>query len=159
MATGSRLEYIRTDIGVGISISAGAVVGEARVLTTIHQLVVVLDSVLPSSVVDTEPASVSGSAALHTRNIAVGIKSIHLSPVGCGNKLRLLGRRAAVEVGPLVVGAGNCEGTGELNFSNTPNSGVEDLGGTVGVDIGEEGRWPDGIVSRSRSSEVVRSGD
>jgi len=159
MTTGSRLEYIRTDVGVGISLSAGAIVGEARVLTAIHQLVMSLDSVLLSIAVGTEPASVSGRGALHARNITVGVEGIHLSPSGCVVELRLLGRRAAVEAGPLVEAAGNGEGARELNLSNTLNSGVEVLGGAISVDIGEKGRWPDGIVSSSRSSEVVRSGD
>lgn len=118
-----------------------------------------LDSVLPGRVVFTKPGGVSGRAALQTRNVTVCIESIHLCPIGRVGELRLLGRRAAVEVSPLVVAAGNGEVTGELNLSNTLNSGVEVLGGAVGVDIGKESRWSDGVVSSPRSSEVVRSGN
>jgi len=138
MTTGSRLEYIRTDVGVGISLSAGAVVGEGRVLTAAHQLVVVLNSAHASRVVGTEPASVPGRTARDARNVREGARGITLGTRSRGVELRLLGGRAAVEAGPLVEGTGNSEGAGEVHRNNIPNSGVEVLDGAVGVDVGKE---------------------
>jgi hypothetical protein len=47
----------------------------------------------------------------------------------------------------------------EFNHSNFLNGGVQVFGGAVDVDIGEEVRRLDGVVSSARSSEVVCSGD
>ena len=55
--------------------------------------------------------------------------------------------------------AGDGEVTGELDLSNILNSGIEVLGGATSIDVGEEVRWLDGIVSSARSGEVVRGGD
>ena len=57
------------------------------------------------------------------------------------------------------MGAGDSEVTGELDLCNILNSGVEVLGGATGVDVGEEVRWLDGVVSSTRPGEVVRGGD
>jgi len=124
-----------------------------------HCLVVVLDSALPSRVVGTEPASVPGRTARDTRNVSEGFGSIGLGTSSRGVELRLLGGRTAVEAGPLDKGAGNCEGAGEVHLSNIPDSSVEVPGGAVGINVGEEGRWPDGVIPGPRLSEVVRSGD
>ena len=52
---------IRTDVGVYVgSISAGAVVVEAREVIAIDQPEVVLDGALATTVVGTEPGGVSG---------------------------------------------------------------------------------------------------
>ena len=55
--------------------------------------------------------------------------------------------------------AGDSEVTKELDLSNILNSGIEVLGGATSIDVGEEVRWLDGIVSSARSGEVVRGGD
>ena len=159
MTTSPGLKCIRTDEGEEISISAGAVEGEARVLMVGHLLVVVLNSVLPGRVVCTKPASIAGRPARDARNVREGIGGKVLGIGSSGVELRLLGGRTTVEAGPLGEGAGNCEGAGQLHLSDIPNSSVEVLDGTVGIDVGEEGRWPDRIISSSGLSEVVRSGD
>ena len=72
--------------------------------------------------------------------------------------------RAVLELGNLgrggqghgVVSApGDSENTGELNLSDTLNSRVEVLEGTITIDVGEEVQRFDGVVSSTRSSEVV----
>jgi hypothetical protein len=57
------------------------------------------------------------------------------------------------------VDAGDSEVTRELNLRRILDSGPEVLGGAVSIDIGEEVRWLDGVVSSARSSEVVRGRD
>ena len=52
---------------------------------------------------------------------------------------------------------GNDEITGEVHPSNIFKSGVDDLGGAIGIRVGEEVRWFDGLVSSTRLSEVVSS--
>lgn len=55
--------------------------------------------------------------------------------------------------------AGDSEITGELNLSGILNGGEEVPGGAVRVNVDEEVRWLNGIVSSTRLSEVVRDGD
>jgi len=57
------------------------------------------------------------------------------------------------------VDAGDSKVTRELNLSNILDSGVEVLGGAINIDVGEEVRWLDGVVSSTRLSEVIRGGD
>lgn len=131
------VENIRTNVGVCAGISTGAVVGEGRILATADQLVVALYGALARRGVGTKPGNESGCAARNTRNVGVGVDGIGLGPGGGGVKSRLLVSRAAVETGPLVVGAGDGEVTGELDLSIL-NGGVEVLGGAISTDVGEE---------------------
>ena len=108
--------------------------------------------------VGTEPGSVSGLAAGETHQVGVGIGSIVLGVGGGGVELRLPGRRATNEGGPLFVGTGDGEATREFNLG-VPNFGEQVLGGAIGIDVGEEVRWLDGVVSSASSSEVVCAGD
>ena len=71
----------------------------------------------------------------------------------------LLNIQAACEVFPLVMDAGDSEVSRELNPSNILNSGVEIPGGAIGIDVGEQARWLDGVDSSPGSSKVVRSRD
>jgi len=57
------------------------------------------------------------------------------------------------------VDAGDGEFTGDLDFGYIPDSGVEVLWGTISINVGEEVRWLDGVVSSTGSGEVVRGGD
>jgi hypothetical protein len=61
--------------------------------------------------------------------------------------------------GPLVVGMGDSGVTGEVDISSILNSGVGVTGGAISIDINEEVRRFDGVVSSTRLSEVVRSRD
>ena len=108
--------------------------------------------------VGTEPGSVPGLAAGETHHVGVGIGSIILGVGSGGVELRLPGRRATDEGGPLSVGTGDGEATREFNLS-VPNVGDQFPGGAIGIDVGEEVRWVDGVVSRASSSEVVCAGD
>jgi hypothetical protein len=54
------------------------------------------------------------------------------------------------------VDAGDGEVSRELNCSNVLNVGVQVLGGAVSIDVGEQVRRPDGVVS---SSEIETDGD
>jgi len=56
------------------------------------------------------------------------------------------------------VGAGDGEVTRELDLSNILNSCVEVLGGATSIDVGEEVRRLDGVVSSTRPGEVVWGG-
>ena len=123
------------------------------------QLVVVPDGVLTSSGVGTEPGVVSVRAARHTIKVRVSPGGVGLSVTGSGGELCLPDRRAADVTGSLFMGAGDGEGTGELEFSDILNSGVEVIGLAIATDIGEQVRWLDGVVSRSGFGEVVSGGD
>jgi len=57
------------------------------------------------------------------------------------------------------VDAGDIEVTREFDLNNVLNSGIEVLGGATSIDVGEEIRWLDGVVSSTRPGEVVRGGD
>ena len=121
-----------------VILTAGAVVGEARESTGLNQLEVVLDDVLVISVGCSEPGSVSGRGARETFKVRVGVVGILLGAGGGSADRQLPGKRAAVELGPLVVDAGDSEITREFECGNTLNSGIEVLGGTIGIDVGEE---------------------
>ena len=154
-----RLKGIRTDVGVGIRRGAGAVIGEARELTAVDQPEVILDDGLASSGVGTKPGPVSGRAARDTLKVSIGPPGVGLSVGSGGVELCSSGGRAADEDGPLVVYVGDGEVTGELDLSDILNGGVEALGGAVSIDVGEQVRWLDGVVSSPGLSEVVCSGD
>ena len=86
----SRSEDIRTDIGVGVNISAGAVVGEFREVTAVDRREVALDDALATLFVFTEPSGVSGSTARDTRNVRVGTVGIGLGVLDGSFEVRLL---------------------------------------------------------------------
>ena len=67
--------------------------------------------------------------------------------------------RATVETRPLVVDAGDSEFTRKLDLGYIPNGGVEVLRETININVGEEVRWLDGVVSNARSGEVIRGRD
>ena len=55
-----------------------------------------------------------------------------------------------------MVYAGDGEATRELDLRDMLDGGVDVLGGTVCIEIGEEIRWLDGVGSSARSGKVVR---
>ena len=123
---------------MGGSRGAGAVVVEIRELMAADQLEVVLDDVLASRNVGTEPGGVSRRAAIDTRNVSVGVVGIGLGVRSGSVKYRLPVRRATDETDPLVVDAGDSKGTREVNLSDILNGGIDDLEGAVGIDVGEQ---------------------
>ena len=118
-----------------------------------------LDGALARRCIGTEPGSVSGRATRDTRKVRVGIVGICLGVGYGGVELRLPGRRAADEACPLIVDTGNSEITREFNLGSILNGGEQILEGTIGIDIDEEVRWLDGIVSIASSGEVVCTRD
>ena len=125
----------------------------------VDQLEVVLDGVLARSSVGTEPDLVSVRTARDTLKVRVGLAGVGLCAISGDVKLQLSDRRAEDERSPLVVGAGDGEFTRELELGNILNGGVEVLGCTVSIDVGEQVRWLDGVASMPGFSEVVSSGD
>ena len=119
----------------------------------------VLNGVLAMLGVGTEPSSVSRRAARDTPEVRIGATSVCLGIGSGGDELCLLASRAAVVGSSLVVGTGDGEVTREFDLSNILNGGVEALGGAICADVDEEVRWFDGVVSSTRLSEVVCSGD
>ena len=159
----SRLKAIRTNVGRGSRIVAGAaIVGEAREAITVDRSEDVLDGVLVVRIGSTEPGIIPRRAAQaprHPQKIGVGLAGIVLG-VGSGVVDRsLLVRRAADVASPFVVDAGDSEGTGEVDPSNVLNGGVQVFGRAICIDVGEQIRRLDGIVSGPTFSEVVRSRD
>jgi len=58
-----------------------------------------------------------------------------------------------------ISGTGDNKVTKEPNLSDILNGGVEDFEGAIRIDVSEEARWLDGVVSGTRYSEVVCGGD
>ena len=119
----------------------------------------VRDGVLASLGVDTEPSGVSRLAARETPHVSVGVSGISLGVHGGGSDLLLPERRAADVSNPVVVDAGDGEGTREVNFRSVRSVGIDVLEGAITIDVGEQVRWLDGVLSRARQSEVVRRGN
>jgi len=68
-------------------------------------------------------------------------------------------KRALLHATSFIEDTGDNKVTGESNLGNIPNSGIEVFGGAINTDVGEEVCWLDGVVSGTRSSEVVCGGD
>ena len=117
-----------------------------------------LDFVLVILVVFTEPGGVSGRATRDTRNVRVSVAGIGLGTTDGSGYLRLLVGRATIKTSPLVVDTGGREVTGAFDLSGIPISGENVLGSTIGIDDGEEVRWPDGIPSSPGFGGVIRFG-
>ena len=58
-----------------------------------------------------------------------------------------------------MIDAGDSEATKEFNLSNILDNRIEGLGDAFRIDVDEEIRWLDGVVSSTRSGEVVRGGN
>ena len=58
-----------------------------------------------------------------------------------------------------MIDAGDSEATKEFNLNDILDNRIKGLGDAVRIDIGEEIRWLDGVVSSTRSGEVVRGGN
>ena len=117
------------------------------------------DDVPARSKEGTEPSGVSRPAGRDTCKVRVAVSGIGLGVRSGSFDQRLPGRSAADEANPLVVDGGEGKATREVNLSSVLNGGVDILDGAIGIDVGEQVRWLDGVLSRARQSEVVRSGN
>ena len=153
------MKYIRTDVSVDVSGGTGAVVSEAREFVAVDQPEVLLNDVLASYNVGAEPGSVSRRAGRDTRNVSVGVSGISLGVRSGSSELGLPGRRAADEANSLVVDTGDGKVARDVDLSSVLNGGIDVLDGAINIDVGEQVRWLDGVPSRARQSEVVRSGN
>ena len=107
-----------------------------------------------------EPTTVSIRGALETPDIIIGLISIGFGTVGGLDDIRYIICRAVpkLEAVPLVVAPpGDSEVARELNLDDTHNSRVEVLECATSIDVGEQIRRFDGVVSSTRASEIVRS--
>ena len=149
----SRLKATRTDIGVNAGLVARTGVAEARKIAAIDQPEVGLDCVRVIGIGYTEPGGISERArrsCTETHNVIIRLAGITLG-VGSGLvDLRLLDERAATVGSPLIVDAGDGECTRQVDINNIFNSGVEIIGSAISVDVGEEVRRLDGVVSSAR---------
>ena len=118
-----------------------------------------LDDSLEKRAGVTEPGGESGLGTRDSDHMREGIGSIVLSICGGGVELRLLSRRAIGKEGSLVVDTGDGEVTRDVNLDSIPNGGEQVLRGAIGIDVGEEVRWLDGIASGASLGEAVRAGD
>lgn len=115
--------------------------------------------------VGTEVPLVSGRYVGFTRDTAkviVGLGGKSLSVPSGDDNLLLLARRAICEDGiPFIVGAPGDGGIArELDPGKPLNSGVQVLWCAITIDVSEEARRFDGVVSGARLGEVgVRSGN
>lgn len=97
----------------------------------------ILDDILVFSVGCTKPGNVSGRVARETLKIRVGIVGILLGAGDDCADLQLPGERAADELGPLVVDAGDSKVTREFECGESLYSGIEVLGGAITIEVGE----------------------
>ena len=118
-----------------------------------------MDEVPASLVVGTEPGGVSSRAVRETQKVSVCAYGMTLGGRSGVYELLLLGRRAAAEADSLLVNAGDGKGTSEVNLGSILTDGIDVLEGPISIDVGEQVRWLDGVLSRTRQSEIVRSGN
>ena len=149
----------RTGISVSFWMTISADVGEARNSALTDCREVVLDAFLAIISISTEPGNVSGRGAPDEFDVRVSAIGVEVGVGGSGANKRLLVRRAASKLGiPLVVGTpGDSKNIGKLDLSDILNGRVDIIEGTIGIDVGEEVRRFDGVVSSTRPSEIVRS--
>jgi len=151
---------MRTDEGRAIRSGAGTVVSEARESVAVDHPEAVFDSAPANSAVGAEPGPVPARVARHTLNLRVGFAGVGLGTINGVFKEHLF-EPSAVHEGhiPFVMDAGDSEVARELNPCNILNSGAEVLWGAASIDVSEQVRWLDGVVSSAGSGEVVRSRD
>ena len=150
---------MRTDVGRASRNGAGTVISEARELVAADLPEVVFDSGPASITIGAEPGLVSARVGRHTLNVRVGCVGVGLGTFDSVVEEHLFEPFAVREGSPLIVDAGDSEVARELNICNILNSGAEVLGDAVGIDVSEQVRRLDGVVSSARSSKVVRSRD
>ena len=149
----------RTDESKNTRRRAAAVVSEVREIAAADQPEVLPDDILARIKEGTEPSGVARPAGRDTRKVRVAVIGISLGVRRGTYDQRLPGRSAVDVANPLVVDTGDGEATGEVNLSSVLNGGIDILDGAINIDVGEQVRWLDGVLSRSRQSEVVRSGN
>lgn len=140
------------------AIAQVAVVGEVRESIAVDRPEPVLDGALARIGVGTEPELVSGRDLRQRRDVIIGVVRMFLGSGSGGGNHPLVVRRAALVVTSLVVNTGDGKIARKLDLSNILNSCVEVFEGSVSVEVGEQVRRFDGIVSSAGSSEVVGIG-
>jgi hypothetical protein len=158
----SRLGSIRTDVRADVRPSAGAGVGDGResIGSPRYPRKTFLDNGLAIFGVGAEPGHVPVRTRRDTSNVSVGVGGQGLGASSGEPDHPLVVPLPAADVGfPFAVDAGDSEVTREVDLSSILNSGVQVLRGPISIDVSEEVRWLDGVVSSARPSEVVRSGD
>ena len=158
----SRSGDIHTDVCrlIRTPVNAIAVVDVVRESTIVHPAKLLLDDPPAIMAVDTEPKTVSRRAVPDTLEVGVGVIGIVLGCL-CGGCKHVHIVRCAARIASsraLVADAEESEIAGELDPSNIPNSRVDVLGSSVDINVSEEVRRFDVIVSSTRSGEVVRCG-
>ena len=117
----------------------------------------VLNQVLAGWNVGTEPGDVSTCAARDMREVREGVSGVNLGGRCGSSEPRLPRRRAANEANPLVVDVGDGKVAREVDLGSIFNRGIHVLEGPIDIDVGEQVRWLDGVLSRARQCKVVRS--
>jgi len=143
-------EYVGIDASIDTRRSAAAVVGEVREIAAADQPEVLPDDIPARSKEGTEPGGVSRPAGRDTRKVRVGVSGNTLGVRRGSSDQRLPGRRAIDEANPLVVETGDGKATREVNLSSVLNGGIDVLDGAIDIDVGEQVRWLDGVLSRAR---------
>ena len=118
-----------------------------------------LDNDPVNGIVVAEPGPVSTRVAGHTPNVRVGFAGVSLGTLNGVVEEHPLEPFAVREGSPLIADAGDRKVTRELNLCNVLNSGMNVLGGTISIDVSEQGRWLDGVGSSAGSSKVVHNRD
>ena len=151
-------EDMRTDFGKVVNCRAFAtVVGELVEWIVLDLRKAIQNGLVTSRVIGTEPGLVSGRTSRDTLKVSGGRSGIFLGLLIRSMNLDLLFDRTPSVGSPLLVDmpeGGNI--TRKLGLGNSLNRGVYVLRGAIGVDVSEEVRWFDGVVSDTGSNEVVR---
>jgi len=118
------------------------------------------DAELVARIAWTKPASPPERGILYVHQT----KENHRSQDKClrfnnGRIDRLLPHLRTAPECPPIEGTGDNRVTSEPNLGNILNGGVEVFEGATIIEVSEEARWLDGVVSGTRYSEVVCGGD
>ena len=155
------MEVARTDKSKECWITSSADESEAPDWIVTHLEEVVLDDFLARDGVRTEPVTISNRSEPERFEVIVGFFSIEIGAESGFRDSQLLVSPAFVvpgfQVALVVDMPGDCENPGELDLSDILNNRVEVLEAAISIDVGEQIRWFDGVVSSTRSSEIVRS--
>ena len=156
-----RLKDIRTDVsspGWTFGMGAVTVVYEVCEPVLADPPKLVLDNPLAIVREVTEPGLESWLGFPDIPDVRVGLVGVFLGFSGGGDEHQQVTIRAARVRSPLAVDAGDGEISREFDLSNIPNSRVQAFGGSISIDVGEEARRFDGVISSTRLGEVVRGG-
>lgn len=154
---------MRTGVGyyTGLVVLAAAVVGEVQKGKLIPDfLEETQNDRLAGGIEWAEPGLESVRAFRESLDVIVGRIDDILGCISGSKNIIPLARIAECECSPLVMDMpGDGELTKELDLSDTVDSGIQVLEGAISIDVSEEIRRCDGVVSGAGLSEVVCDGD